>query len=71
VAGVVERSSIQEIPLNGRSFYQLGSLEPGVSVQTSALGARNGPVKITIMGGSSGTGGSGGGSLGPRAERLI
>ncbi|HYL35427.1 MAG TPA: carboxypeptidase-like regulatory domain-containing protein [Bryobacteraceae bacterium] len=64
IAGVVERQSIQAIPLNGRSFFQLGSLEPGVSVQTSALGARNGPVKITVMGGSGGTGGAGGGNLG-------
>jgi carboxypeptidase family protein len=64
IAGVVERQSIQEIPLNGRSFYQLGSLEPGVSIQTSALGARNGPVKIVVMGGSGGTGGAGGGDLG-------
>lgn len=63
IAGVVERNSIQEIPLNGRSFFQLGSLEPGVSIQASALGARNGPVKITIMGGSGGTGGTGGGNL--------
>ena len=63
IAGVVERNSIQDIPLNGRSFFQLGSLEPGVSIQASALGARNGPVKITVMGGSGGTGGTGGGDL--------
>jgi hypothetical protein len=30
IEGVIERNTIQELPLNGRSFMQLASLEPGV-----------------------------------------
>jgi hypothetical protein len=51
VAGSIERSTIQDMPLNGRSFLQLGSLEPGVQVLTGAQGARNAPIQISILGG--------------------
>jgi hypothetical protein len=50
IAGVVERNTVQEIPLNGRSFFQLAGLEPGVTIVANALGARNEPVTISIMG---------------------
>jgi carboxypeptidase family protein len=50
IAGVVERKTVQDIPLNGRSFFQLASLEPGITVVANALGARNEPVTISIMG---------------------
>ena len=36
VQGVVERQTIQELPLNGRNFLALASLEPGVQVYNSA-----------------------------------
>jgi hypothetical protein len=36
VAGSIQRETIQEMPLNGRSFLQLGTLEPGVQVVTGA-----------------------------------
>lgn len=52
VAGSIERSTIQNMPLNGRSFLQLGSLEPGVQVITGAQGARNAPIQISILGGA-------------------
>jgi hypothetical protein len=52
VAGTIERSTIQDMPLNGRSFLQLGSLEPGVQVITGAQGARNAPIQISILGGA-------------------
>jgi len=35
-AGSVERQSIQELPLNGRFFMQLATLEPGVTVVAGA-----------------------------------
>ena len=52
LAGSIERSTIQDMPLNGRSFLQLGSLEPGVQVLTGAQGARNAPIQISILGGA-------------------
>ena len=52
VAGSIERGTIQDIPLNGRSFLQLASLEPGVQVTTGAQGARNAPIQISILGGA-------------------
>ncbi len=54
VAGSVERQSIQELPLNGRFFMQLATLEPGVTVVAGATSARNTPVGVTILGGASG-----------------
>src|SRR5271154_1011632 len=51
VAGSIERNVIQETPLNGRSFLQLGTLEPGVQVIAGATGTRNAPVQISILGG--------------------
>jgi hypothetical protein len=52
VAGSIQRQTIQDMPLNGRSFLQLGSLEPGVQVITGAQGARNAPIQISILGGA-------------------
>ena len=50
VAGSIERNTIQNMPLNGRSFLQLASLEPGVQIVAGATGARNAPVQISILG---------------------
>lgn len=53
-AGSVERQSIQELPLNGRFFMQLATLEPGVTVVAGSTSARNTPVGVTMLGGASG-----------------
>ncbi|HEY4381592.1 MAG TPA: carboxypeptidase-like regulatory domain-containing protein [Acidobacteriaceae bacterium] len=51
IEGVVEHQSIENLPLNGRSFVQLASLQPGVQVVTQSQGLRNAPLGITILGG--------------------
>jgi hypothetical protein len=49
ISGVVEYNSITNLPLNGRSFVQLASLQPGVQVATQSQGLRNAPLGITIL----------------------
>jgi len=52
VAGSIERQSIQELPLNGRNFTQLATIQPGVTVVAGATSSRNSPIAVTVMGGS-------------------
>ena len=54
VSGVVERQTIQELPLNGRSFMQLSQLEPGVTVTPASTSQQNAVFSVSIMGGSTG-----------------
>jgi hypothetical protein len=51
--GVISRQKIDNLPLNGRNFLQLASLEPGVSVSTSAPGDANNLFNVSIGGASS------------------
>ena len=52
VEGSIERQSIQELPLNGRNFTQLATLQPGVTVVSGATSSRNSPIAVTVLGGS-------------------
>ena len=64
VQGVIERQTIQDLPLNGRSALQLASLEPGVSIQPGSTSQFNAIVNISVFGDNAGaTGGSGVGIL--------
>jgi Carboxypeptidase regulatory-like domain len=54
VAGSIERQSIQALPLNGRNFTQLATLEPGVTVSAGATSTRNSPISVSILGGTGG-----------------
>lgn len=52
VAGVINQKKIQALPLNGRNFLQLASLEPGVSVTANNPGAQNNLFNVSIGGAS-------------------
>jgi hypothetical protein len=53
VDGVITRRKIDGLPLNGRNFLQLASLEPGVRVSIGDLGDANNLFNVSIGGGSS------------------
>lgn len=52
IAGVIERQSIQDLPLNGRSALQLAQLEPGSTVQPGSPSQFNALFNVTILGGT-------------------
>src|SRR5262249_31997042 len=51
VDGVITRQKIDSLPLNGRNFLQLASLEPGVRVSTGNPGDANNLFNVSIGGG--------------------
>jgi hypothetical protein len=53
VDGVITRQKIDGLPLNGRNFLQLASLEPGVRVSTGQPGNANSLFNVSAGGGSS------------------
>lgn len=76
VAGLILRSQIENLPLNGRSFLELAKLEPGVQAPSGAnrnrtlvpvLGAPGsnvGGTRVTVDGGSITSVGLGGSQMG-------
>ena len=50
IQGVIEQSTIQELPLNGRSYVQLASLEPGVTVTAGSTAQFNALQYVSVRG---------------------
>ncbi len=55
VQGDIERATIQDIPLNGRSFMQLASLEPGVTIAAGSTAQFNALFTVSVLGGTNRT----------------
>ncbi|HML17179.1 MAG TPA: carboxypeptidase regulatory-like domain-containing protein [Bryobacteraceae bacterium] len=50
VTGTIAQSAIQDLPLNGRSFMQLASLEPGVTVAVGSTAQFNALFTVSVLG---------------------
>jgi Carboxypeptidase regulatory-like domain len=60
IEGVIQRDTIQDLPLNGRSSLQLASLEPGVTVAPGSTSQFNAMFNVSVFGSVAGaTSGSG------------
>jgi hypothetical protein len=60
LGGVIQRQTIQDLPLNGRSSLQLATLEPGVSVSPGSTSQFNAMFNVSVFGSTPGaTAGSG------------
>src|SRR5258708_7184310 len=50
IQGVIQRSTIQDLPLNGRSFMQLAALEPGVTIASGSTAQFNTLFTVSVLG---------------------
>jgi hypothetical protein len=50
IAGVIEHSTIEDLPSNGRDYIQLATLEPGVQITTGTIGQFNALFYVSVLG---------------------
>ncbi len=55
IQGVIEHETIQDMPLNGRSFLQLAVIEPGVSIAAGSTAQFNALFTVSVLGGGNRT----------------
>jgi hypothetical protein len=50
VAGTIARNTIQELPINGCSFLNPATLQPGVTVTTGVPAQFNSLINVQVLG---------------------
>ncbi len=50
IQGVIQRASIEDLPLNGRSYMQLAKLEPGVTIASGSVAQFNNLFTVSVLG---------------------
>ncbi len=50
IQGVIPRSNIEDLPLNGRSYLQLAQLEPGVTISPGSVAQFNALFTVSVLG---------------------